>query len=282
LADARCTSRVEATTGHATEPRVAVGRERDTYIVPFLTAVHGDITEQRVDAIVNAANNAVRGGGGVNGAIHRAGGPTILRECTDRFPQGLATGDAGWTKAGGLPAQWVIHTVGPNYTAGQQDPLQLISCYRRALHVADGLGAQSIAFPIIGVGSYGWPLYDGIQLAVRTIATARSDVLSASLVTNDKRTYEELQNAIRLHYQLSGPLGDSTATEWARFRHDWDPAPDTDSARLIIRDRMDGEPGVVVILAETDVDYRTYHLGPNEIAFAIDALTRAGRRPDGS
>lgn len=247
--------------------------------MPLLTAVHGDITEQRVDAIVNAANNAMRGGGGVNGAIHHAGGPAILRECTDRFPHGLATGDAGWTAAGRLPAQWVIHTVGPNYTAGQQDPLQLISCYRRALQVADDLGAQSIAFPIVGVGSYGWPLYEGIHHAVRTIASARSDVPSASLVTNDERTYDELQNAILRHYQLSGPLGESTATEWARCKHDWDPAPDSDSSRLIIRDRMDGEPGVVVILAESDVDYRTYHLGPDEIAFVIDALTRAGRRP---
>lgn len=248
--------------------------------MPFLTAIHGDITEQRVDAIVNAANNAMRGGGGVDGAIHRAGGPTILRECTDRFPHGLATGDAGWTTAGRLPAQWVIHTVGPNHGAGQQDPLQLISCYRRALHVADELGAQSVAFPIVSVGSYGWPLHDGIQLAVRTIATARSDVTSASLVTNDERTYDELQNAIRRHYQLLGPLGESTVTEWARLRHDWDPAPDIDSSRLIIRDRMDGEPGVVVILAESDLDYRTYHLGPNEIAFVIDALAQAGRRPD--
>ena len=83
-----------------------------------ITAVQGDITEQRVDAIVNAANSAMRGGGGVDGAIHRAGGPAILEDCERRFPDGLATGDAGWTTAGDLPARWVIHVVGPNRTAG--------------------------------------------------------------------------------------------------------------------------------------------------------------------
>lgn len=89
--------------------------------MPKITAELGDITKLQVDAIVNAANNAMRGGGGVDGAIHDAGGPDILRECIDRFPDGLATGDAGWTTAGELPARWVIHTVGPNYKAGQRD-----------------------------------------------------------------------------------------------------------------------------------------------------------------
>jgi O-acetyl-ADP-ribose deacetylase len=86
--------------------------------------------------LVNAANNAMRGGGGVDGAIHRNGGPAMLRDCIERFPDGLATGDAGWTTAGDLPAQWVIHTVGPNYNAGQRDRSLLKSCYRRALEVA--------------------------------------------------------------------------------------------------------------------------------------------------
>src|SRR5215203_6765640 len=89
--------------------------------VPGITAVRGDITEQDVDAIVNAANNRMRGGGGVDGAIHRAAGPALLRDCIARFPNGLATGDAGWTTAGNLPARWVIHTVGPNYNAGERD-----------------------------------------------------------------------------------------------------------------------------------------------------------------
>src|SRR3712207_3507537 len=102
--------------------------------------VEGDITSQEVDAVVNAANSAMRGGGGVDGAIHRAGGPAVLEDCVRRFPDGLATGDAGWTTAGDLPARWVIHVVGPNYRAGQTDRSLLVSCYARALQVADELG----------------------------------------------------------------------------------------------------------------------------------------------
>lgn len=134
-----------------------------------LTVVRGDITQQHVDAIVNAANEAVRGGGGVDGAIHRAGGPAVLADCRARFPNGLATGDAGWTTAGDLPARWVIHTVGPNYAAGQRDRELLVSCYRRALEVADELGARTMAFPLISAGVYGWPKDDAIAAAVDTL-----------------------------------------------------------------------------------------------------------------
>src|SRR3990170_6041601 len=97
-----------------------------------VTVVQGDITQQDVDAVVNAANRAMRGGAGVDGAIHRAGGPAVLEDCRRRFPRGLATGDAGWTTAGDLPATWVIHVVGPNWNAGQRDPELLASCYREA------------------------------------------------------------------------------------------------------------------------------------------------------
>ena len=107
-----------------------------------ITAVRGDIAEQEADAIVNSANTAMRGGGGADGAIHRAGGPAILRDCVKRFPDGLATGDASWTTAGDLRAQWVVHTVGPNYNSGQRDRSLLESCYRRALEIADELGAR--------------------------------------------------------------------------------------------------------------------------------------------
>src|SRR5437763_13641841 len=93
-----------------------------------LTVVQGDITEQEVDAVVNAANRAMRGGGGVDGAIHRAGGPAVLADCVARFPHGLATGDAGWTTAGDLPARWVIHVVGPDYRGGERDRSLLTSC----------------------------------------------------------------------------------------------------------------------------------------------------------
>src|SRR6187402_2357802 len=106
-----------------------------------ITAVEGDITRQDVDAVVNAANTAMRGGGGVDGAIHRAGGPAVLADCVARFPHGLATGDAGWTTAGNMKARWVIHVVGPNFTAGERDRSLLLSCYSRALAVADSLGA---------------------------------------------------------------------------------------------------------------------------------------------
>ncbi|MGO1629675.1 MAG: macro domain-containing protein, partial [Microbacterium sp.] len=117
--------------------------------MPTLTAVLGDITTQRTDAVVNAANNAMRGGGGVDGAIHRAGGPAVLDDCIARFPHGLATGDAGWTTAGDMSATWVVHTVGPNYAAGLRDRAVLPSCYRRCLEVAGEIGARSIAFPLI-------------------------------------------------------------------------------------------------------------------------------------
>src|SRR5918998_4750695 len=98
-----------------------------------ITVVQGDITGQYVHAVVNAANRAMRGGGGGDGAIHRAGGPAVLEDCVRRFPDGLATGDAGWTTAGQLPAPWVIHVVGPNYAVGERDRSLLTSCYARAL-----------------------------------------------------------------------------------------------------------------------------------------------------
>jgi O-acetyl-ADP-ribose deacetylase (regulator of RNase III) len=150
--------------------------------VPAITAVLGDVTTQDVDAIVNAANEAMRGGGGVDGAIHRSGGPAILHDCITRFPNGLAVGDAGWTTAGNLPAQWVIHTVGPNYNAGQRDRSLLVSCYLHALTIADELGVRSMAFPLISTGDYGWPRADAIAVAIKTIAAARTRVTEVRLV----------------------------------------------------------------------------------------------------
>lgn len=161
--------------------------------MPNITAVHGDITQQHVDAIVNAANNAMRGGGGVDGAIHRGGGPAILRDCIERFPDGLATGDAGWTTAGDLPASWVIHTVGPNFRAGQRDRSLLESCYRRSLEVADELGARSVAFPLISSGVYGWPRQDAIAAAVDTLAGTSTRVEEVRIVAFDAATYGEVR-----------------------------------------------------------------------------------------
>lgn len=164
--------------------------------MPELIAVRGDITAQDVDAIVNAANNAMRGGGGVDGAIHRAGGPAILQDCIDRFPEGLSTGDAGWTTAGALPARWVIHTVGPNFAAGQRERSLLVSCYRRSLAVADGLGAASLAFPLISAGVYGWPKQDAVAAAVETIRSTATDVAEVRLVGFDDATYALIESAL--------------------------------------------------------------------------------------
>lgn len=160
--------------------------------VPVITAVCGDITAQDVDAIVNAANTAMRGGGGVDGAVHRRGGPAILRDCIEKFPDGLATGDAGWTTAGDLPARWVIHTVGPNYAAGQRDRSLLESCYHRALQVADELGARTVAFPLISAGIFGWPQHDAITAAVATIAAADTRVDEVRLVAYDPGIHEQI------------------------------------------------------------------------------------------
>lgn len=162
----------------------------------ILSAVLGDITTQSVDGIVNAANNAMRGGGGVDGAIHRAGGPAILQDCIARFPHGLATGEAGWTTAGDLPARWVIHTVGPNHTAGQRDRSLLESCYRRCLEVADDLGATSVAFPLISAGIYGWPLHDAIAAAIETIRATDTAVAEVRLVAFDAAIHEKIDEAL--------------------------------------------------------------------------------------
>jgi O-acetyl-ADP-ribose deacetylase (regulator of RNase III) len=161
-----------------------------------ITLVRGDITTRQVDAVVNAANSRMRGGGGVDGAIHAAGGPEVLEDCIRRFPDGLATGDAGWTTAGNLPARWVIHVVGPNRHAGQTDPALLESCYRRALEVADELGARSVAFPLVSAGVYGWPVQDAADRAVATLRSTPTDVAEARMVAFSGTAYDALRAAL--------------------------------------------------------------------------------------
>jgi len=161
-----------------------------------LTLERGDITTQQVDAIVNAANSAMRGGGGVDGAIHRAGGPEVLADCKRRFPHGLATGQAGWTTAGAMAAQWVIHVVGPNFTAGERDRSLLTSCYSNALGVADELGARTIAFPLVSAGIYGWPKDDAVAAAVETLSSTATQVEEARIVAFDAATYELVSAAL--------------------------------------------------------------------------------------
>lgn len=164
--------------------------------MPAVTVVRGDLTTQQVDAVVNAANNRMRGGGGVDGALHRAGGPAVLADCRRRFPRGLATGDAGWTTAGEMPARWIIHTVGPQWTRGQRDEAQLTSCYLRCLEVADELGARTLAFPLVSAGSYGWPVADAARIAVSTLAGADSAVTEARMVAFSDSTEAILRAAL--------------------------------------------------------------------------------------
>jgi O-acetyl-ADP-ribose deacetylase len=142
--------------------------------------VRGDITEQHVDAVVNAANSSLLGGGGVDGAIHRRGGPEIPAECRQiratRYPDGLPTGQAVATSAGRLPARWVIHTVGPVWSKRDDRSALLESCYRESLRVADELGAASVAFPAVSAGVYGWPMDDAARIAVETVRATDTDV----------------------------------------------------------------------------------------------------------
>lgn len=156
--------------------------------------VHGDITEQDVDALVNAANSSLLGGGGVDGAIHRRGGPEILRECRrlreTAYPDGLPVGAAVATTAGRLPARWVIHTVGPVYAKSEDRSGQLASCYREALRVADELGARTVAFPAISTGIYRYPLDEAAQIAVETVRAAETGVTEARFVLFDLRAYD--------------------------------------------------------------------------------------------
>mgnify|MGYP003508649752 FL=1 len=163
---------------------------------PTITLVKGDITRDIAHAVVNPANERMRGGGGVDGAIHRAGGPAILADCIEKFPNGLATGDAGATTAGDLPARLVIHTVGPNYGAGQRDPALLASCYRRSLEVAEQNWVGLLAFPLISAGIYRWPLQDAADIAVDTIASTPSPIREVRIVVRDGDAYEAVERSL--------------------------------------------------------------------------------------
>jgi O-acetyl-ADP-ribose deacetylase (regulator of RNase III) len=154
-----------------------------------IEAVKGDICGQDVDAIVNAANQSLLGGGGVDGAIHRAAGRELLEAC--RALGGCSTGDAKATPGFRLPARWVIHAVGPRYRDGQHGEDELLaSCYRRALEVADEVGARSVAFPAISTGIYGYPPAEAAAIAVTTLQETPTQVELARLVAFDDRTLE--------------------------------------------------------------------------------------------
>ncbi|NKQ25316.1 O-acetyl-ADP-ribose deacetylase [Streptomyces galbus] len=159
-----------------------------------LTLVQGDITRQSVDAIVNAANSSLLGGGGVDGAVRRRGGPDILEECrrlrASRYGRGLPTGRAVATTAGNLDARWVIHTVGPVWSDTEDRSALLASCYRESLRVADELGARTVAFPAISTGVYGWPLDDGARIAVETVRATDTAVEEVRFVLFDQRAHD--------------------------------------------------------------------------------------------
>jgi O-acetyl-ADP-ribose deacetylase (regulator of RNase III) len=167
-----------------------------------LDVVEGNIAALDVDAVVNAANTRMRGGSGVDGAIHAAAGPGLLEECVARFPDGLPTGGAGWTHGHRLPARWVIHVVGPIYdgTGGNRD--QLVSCYRNALAVADELIEShgptdfTVAFPLVSAGVYGWPKDDAIDVQVTTLTTTPTRVTRCVLVGYGAAAYSALRRAV--------------------------------------------------------------------------------------
>jgi O-acetyl-ADP-ribose deacetylase (regulator of RNase III) len=167
---------------------------------PSIEALLGDITGQEVDAVVNAANAGLAGGGGVDGAIHRAAGASELHAACAALG-GCEPGDAVATPAFALPARWIIHTVGPVWAGGRRgEPEILASCYERALAVADELGARSVAFPAISTGVYGYPPELAAEVAVSTVASAATTVELVRLVAFDARTH-------RLYVTLLEPGG---------------------------------------------------------------------------
>jgi O-acetyl-ADP-ribose deacetylase len=168
--------------------------------MPEIVALEGDITKQEADAIVNAANGSLLGGGGVDGAIHRAAGPSILAECQEirrtTHPDGLPTGRAVATTAGDLAARWVIHTVGPVYR-DEQDPAALLaSCHVESLRVADELGARTVAFPAISTGVFGYPVAEAAPVAVNAVRGAITKVEEIRFVLFGRDTFEAFERAI--------------------------------------------------------------------------------------
>ncbi|WP_069167801.1 O-acetyl-ADP-ribose deacetylase [Nocardia altamirensis] len=165
-----------------------------------IVLLRGDITEQWVDAIVNAANSSLLGGGGVDGAIHRAGGPEILAACRDlrasHYGKGLAVGQAVATTGGKLYARSVIHTVGPVWSDSEDRSALLASCYRESLRVADTLDARTVAFPAISTGIYRWPIDDGARIAIETVRTTKTSVREVRFILFDDRAYAAFAAAV--------------------------------------------------------------------------------------
>jgi O-acetyl-ADP-ribose deacetylase (regulator of RNase III) len=159
-----------------------------------IVLVRGDMTGQDVDVVVNAANSSLLGGGGVDGAIHRRGGPSILAECrslrAERYRDGLPAGQAVATTAGRLPARWVVHTVGPVYSLREDRSGVLASCYTESLRVAKSLGARSVAFPAVSAGAYGWPAEDAARIAVEAVRGVAAEAESGDDAEGGKGVQE--------------------------------------------------------------------------------------------
>src|SRR3954465_3206501 len=170
------------------------GRTGRVVVMTTIRLVQGDITRESADAIVNAANSSLLGGGGVDGAIHRRGGPAILAACrklrAGHYGKGLQTGKAVATTAGDLEARWVIHTVGPRYSQEEDRSELLVSCYRESLRVADELGARTVAFPAVSAGIYGWPVDDAARIAVETVRETETAVEEVRFVLFDEKAYQ--------------------------------------------------------------------------------------------
>jgi O-acetyl-ADP-ribose deacetylase len=168
--------------------------------MPEIVLVEGDLTTQEVDAIVNAANSTLLGGGGVDGAIHRAGGPSILAECREirrtTFPDGLPTGRAVATGGGNLPVRWVIHTVGPVYAASADPAGELASSHTESLRVADELGARTVAFPAISTGVFGYPVEEAAGVAIGAVRGAETEVEEARFVLFGREAFGAFERAL--------------------------------------------------------------------------------------
>jgi O-acetyl-ADP-ribose deacetylase (regulator of RNase III) len=169
-------------------------------VAPRITLARGDITDQHVDAVVNAANSSLLGGGGVDGAIHRKGGPAILEACKEvrrtRFPDGLPTGQAVATTAGELRSRWVIHTVGPVYDRADEPAQLLAACHVEALRVADELVARTVAFPAISTGVFGYPVQEAASVAINAVRDARTSVDEVRFVLFDDEAFDAFHRAL--------------------------------------------------------------------------------------
>jgi O-acetyl-ADP-ribose deacetylase (regulator of RNase III) len=185
--------------------------------MPRIELVLGDITRQQVDAVVNAANSSLLGGGGVDGAIHEAAGPELHAACralrAGEYVHGLPAGEAVATTAGNLPASWVIHTVGPVFEPGEDRSDVLASCFRESLRLADELGATSVAFPAVSAGVYRWPMDDVARIAVGTVLATPTEVGEVRFVLFSQPALEAFQSALEgAEIDLTEPVAAPLAT----------------------------------------------------------------------